>query len=523
MEDLRLEPSRTPAPLAQTADSAHNSRPVPRTATKFSCPHCKSDLSALAKEPEQRVRHILTCRTATTPHTSAAPPTPAAAAPTAAPAATPSAADPLALLMASGRKLWGKAKTPAARTPPAPVDAFARMLEAQRSGAAAPATAGGADRGRGKQQRRRPGTTTAAAGGGAPPRPAREARRLAPFKRVEGTNLIVDGFTATPDASCVYFLSHFHADHYVGLTKRWPLPVYCSQVTADLLVRQHRLSAQHVRPLPMGTAVVVPGSGGGGGAPVLVTLIDANHCPGAVLFLFTELPGGRAALHTGDFRYHPETMARHAALAALPRLDLLYLDTTYAEPRHRFPTQAAAIAEVVAQCRLLYESQRTLVLFGTYSIGKERVFLAVARALGVKLYAEPPKRRILDCIRLPPDDAAAFVDDAAATRWRVVPMGALRVDRMRALLRASAGRYDAVVGFRPSGWSFGASGGAAAGRVVRAGAVRIHEVPYSEHSSFAELRQCVRDWAPVRVVPTVSCATRDKARAILERLGAPEG
>ena len=52
MAGLRLEPpSRTPAPLAQTDDSAHNSRPVPRTATKFSCPHCKSDLSALAADP----------------------------------------------------------------------------------------------------------------------------------------------------------------------------------------------------------------------------------------------------------------------------------------------------------------------------------------------------------------------------------------------------------------------------------------------------------------------------------------
>ena len=58
---------------------------------------------------------------------------------------------------------------------------------------------------------------------------------------------------------------------------------------------------------------------------------------------------------------------------------------------------------------------------------------------------------------------------------------------------------------------------------MRAGAVRIHEVPYSEHSSFAELRQCVRDWAPVRVVTSVSSATREKAKAILERLGAPEG
>ena len=112
------------------------------------------------------------------------------------------------------------------------------------------------------------------------------------------------------------------------------------------------------------------------GEPARVTPIDANHCPGAVLLLF-ELPNGRAILHTGDFRYAP-SMASHPALLALPRpLDALYLDTTYCDPRHRFPTQAAVVRAVVERCQLLLDAPRTLVLFGTYSIGKERVFLEV--------------------------------------------------------------------------------------------------------------------------------------------------
>ena len=77
--------------------------------------------------------------------------------------------------------------------------------------------------------------------------------------------------------------------------------------------------------LPMDNPTEVDGA--------LVTPIDANHCPGAVLLLF-QLRGGRTVLHTGDFRYDPATMSRHPSLLGLRAsghaLDLLYLDTTYA-------------------------------------------------------------------------------------------------------------------------------------------------------------------------------------------------
>ena len=42
-------------------------------------------------------------------------------------------------------------------------------------------------------------------------------------------------------------------------------------------------------------------------------------------------------LHTGDMRWHPR-MGRHPALRAR-RIDLLFLDTTYASPQHVFPSQ----------------------------------------------------------------------------------------------------------------------------------------------------------------------------------------
>jgi DNA cross-link repair 1A protein len=136
----------------------------------------------------------------------------------------------------------------------------------------------------------------------------------------------------------------------------------------------------------------------------------------------------------------------------------------------------------------------------------------VARELNITLHVDAAKRRMLDCLGLPPEDLACLTADVAATRWRVVPMVALRLDRARALLQQCGGKYDSCVAFRPSGWCFGRGG------ARRHGDVTVHEVAYSEHSSFDELRACVHDLAPSRIIPTVNCHRADKVREMLQML-----
>lgn len=51
-----------------------------------------------------------------------------------------------------------------------------------------------------------------------------------------------------------------------------------------------------------------------------------------------------------------------------------------------------------------------------------------------------------------------------------------------------------------AGWSFKKNGL----QVRKEGCVTIYGIPYSEHSSYAELRDCIRLLRPKRIIPTVN-------------------
>jgi len=172
--------------------------------------------------------------------------------------------------------------------------------------------------------------------------------------------IIVDGFQYADRArlSSIYFLSHFHSDHYIGLKKTFDGIIYCTQVTANLLLRQFKIKPEHVRALPLDKPVkldIAPNIITKNNIPVVsnnnnststtsssskrklqvvVTLIDANHCPGSCIMLFqigNKMPY-RYLLHTGDFRYI-RSMRSHKALKDISHLECLYLDTTYCNPK----------------------------------------------------------------------------------------------------------------------------------------------------------------------------------------------
>ena len=91
-----------------------------------------------------------------------------------------------------------------------------------------------------------------------------------------------------------------------------------------------------------------------------VTAMDANHCPGSVMFLFEKLGADGEVvlriLYTGDFRFEDEksfrtcTRSLHSDKKPLV-LDEMYLDTTFLSQDYpTFPSRAEATEKVFELC-----------------------------------------------------------------------------------------------------------------------------------------------------------------------------
>ncbi|KAF8074931.1 beta-lactamase-like protein [Lyophyllum atratum] len=371
-------------------------------------------------------------------------------------------------------------------------------------------------------------------------------RRKSPFYKVlQGMPIAVDAFRyGTIPGVNAYFLTHAHSDHYTNLASNWKSgPIYCSEGTANLIIHMLSVDRKWVHPLPMDVPTVIPNTGG-----VHVTLIEANHCPGSCLFYFEgpqTVNAGDSAfkspfvgstktfryLHCGDFRASP----RHVLHPAIKgkRIDHVYLDTTYLDPKYTFPSQPLVISACAELARKLVAGEsitentasmdvwrtsgnpganwakvdKMLIVVGTYSIGKERIVKAIAHALQTKVYCDARKTAILRC-QADADLDALLTSNPLEAGVHLVPLGMITSDKLKTYVERFKGKFTRAAGFRPTGWTYTQPAGTDQMPSVSSIILRPHRgfsytslrparnstpslqlfpVPYSEHSSFFEL------------------------------------
>jgi len=431
-------------------------------------------------------------------------------------------------------------------------------------------------------------------------------RRTCPFYKImPGLYICVDAFRyGKVEGQNAYFLSHFHSDHYIGLTSSWCHgPIYASKVTTNLIRQQLRVDAQWLVPLEFEKKIEVPNTNG-----VFVTMIPANHCPGSSLYLFEKVIGKNKdgspklnrILHCGDFRacpahishplLKPDVVDAITGQTKQQTIDTCYLDTTYLTPKYAFPSQHDVINACAQMCVSLSneivdggdswekvrleragstmtkflekgesvatkEDEETtedikpklrgklLVVIGTYSIGKERICLGIARALGSKIYAPPAKMKICACLE---DEElnSLLTPNPLEAQVHMQTLMEIRAETLRDYLGTYKSHFSRVAGFRPTGWSYRPptsrftenpivnsvlnSDGWKSRFTMRdlmpqRGSTKESNcfgVPYSEHSSFRELTMFCCALSIGRVVPTVnvgSAKSREKMKGWIEK------
>ncbi|XP_053617240.1 uncharacterized protein Snm1 [Plodia interpunctella] len=318
-------------------------------------------------------------------------------------------------------------------------------------------------------------------------------------KIVAGTHFAVDAFSYgdIPNVK-YYFLTHFHSDHYSGLKKGFNKWLFCSQVTADLCISRLGVNSKCIHVINLNETIKVEG--------VDVTAVDANHCPGAIMLVFT-LPNGKTLLHCGDFRACP--MMESYPIFWNKDIHTIYLDTTYCNPRYDFPTQEQSLEMalyLLRQKKFALEKvgkkfSSVLIVCGTYTIGKEKFFLGMARRVGCTVWAFPEKDRVLQLV-----EGRSFSHaPPQSCQLHVLAMRDLTYEKLKTYLESLQGAFTEVVAFKPSGWENEKNS------TVEKDVVTIHGIPYSEHSSFSEMIRFVKFLKPKQVVPTVDISGGIKA------------
>jgi len=334
-------------------------------------------------------------------------------------------------------------------------------------------------------------------------------RKIPFYKIIEKTGLAVDCFSYG-EVSQVrhYLLSHFHYDHYLGLSRHWRQPVVCSSVTARLLTSKLKVRRSLITTLDVGETKQF--------GEIAVTGLEANHCPGSLMFLIKAC--GETYLHTGDFRASAELESLPQFWQADFRLSRLYLDTTYCRPEYDFPSTSDVIDKTLELTReFLAENPSTLVVVGAYDVGKERLLKAVMASLDCKVWGDERRVSTWRCLE-DSELLARLVEDRARAQVQVIRNSLLTWARLgQELDRLKAGGWRRVLGVRPSGWAHSRGEQADSSllnlAVQTRGEVSLLEVPYSEHSSYTELERFVkflRLESQLNIVDIVSKSRRQK-------------
>lgn len=309
--------------------------------------------------------------------------------------------------------------------------------------------------------------------------------------------IVVDGFNFDSHREInKYFLSHFHADHYMGIGKTWNQGmIYCSKITSKLLQVKFKILPETIVELEEDSWVAIT-------ELIDVMTMDANHCPGASIFLFRERNEEgqvvKRILHTGDFRVTEALSMKIAHVLDGCKVDQIYLDTTYLNVGNSHPTQAEVIDKTAKYMKSYFteldrrteqdqpqqshnildrlvkkpagSKRKNIILVGSYSIGKEKLAQGIASELNggnkaiyinedkdLRQYFIPAGERLMPGLQGLQGGGGG--GESGSVDVHIVPLRILKDDKR--ICEYIRQQYDGLtwldinlVGIIPTGWTF---------------------------------------------------------------------
>ncbi|KAK6932252.1 DNA repair metallo-beta-lactamase [Dillenia turbinata] len=330
-----------------------------------------------------------------------------------------------------------------------------------------------------------------------------------PIEMPKGLPFSVDTWSSTSDKKRHHFLTHAHGDHSVGITRHFSFPIYTTSLTRSLLLQQFpQLYDSLFVYIEVGQSIVINDPDG----DFSVSAYDANHCPGAVMFLFEGSFGN--ILHTGDCRLTPE------CLLNLPekyigkkrkepkcRLDFVFLDCTFGRFYRQMPSKHFAIRQIIS---CIWKHPDAPVVYLTCDLlGQEEILVEVSKAFGSKIFVDRTKSP--HCFRALTLIVPEIITDDPSSRFHLFNAFPRLHERAQAKLEEARANFQPEpLIIRPStqwyAWESDISDVEKRSRRRFDEALRdksgVWHVCYSIHSSRDELEWALELLAPKHVVST---------------------
>ncbi|KAI4460431.1 dna cross-link repair protein pso2/snm1-related [Holotrichia oblita] len=227
----------------------------------------------------------------------------------------------------------------------------------------------------------------------------------------------VDRFNTYDEDTKIFFLTHCHADHTVGICdeffldlKRRNLFLYASPISVRILKNDYPDFTCRLKEVIVGEYSLIQTEYRGEIIYLTYKAIPAGHCPGSVMFLFdTER---FQVLYTGDFRIDKHEQFMNKYFKDVTSIETIYLDTTFCKKEFpHFPTRKESLSGLCDLITSWLNRDKTNLIKLTFpaTYGSEYLFKGIYESTGFKIHVNERRYNLHKFI--PDLDEMIDVDD----------------------------------------------------------------------------------------------------------------